>query len=674
MGKKNNSFSDRQRIRKTIFMKFPRLCGFFRAAKCFVWQPVSRLSNAFRTARLLPDRVCLSEVRGRMSSSILCKYIAGFAQALGKASAKCPFLSRFLAPVKRLLLLLTVKLPYAVSLQGQNPLAASRAVRHRQRKTVFPREICISILVPLYNTPIDFLKEMIDSVRNQTYTGWQLCLADGSDDSHREVRDYCEALAKADSRILYRKLEKNGGISENTNACMDMATGEYIGLFDHDDLLHSSALYEVMKAICEQDADFIYTDEATFLSPNIRNIIHTHYKPDYSPYTLLTKNYICHFSVISARVVRQAGRFRSEYDGSQDHDFILRATRCAEKVVHIPHVLYLWRAHKDSTASGAQAKPYTAIAGQKAVHDYLRDYEGLEAHVTSVDACPTMYRLTWPVEGNPLVSIIIPNKDSVDTLRECIDSVRRSTYRNYEIIIVENNSTEEATFAYYRENPGLQVLTYRGGFNYSAINNLAVRQCRGEYVLLLNNDTKVITPDWLEKMLMFAQRHDVGAVGAKLLYFDDSVQHSGVLLGLGGIAGHKYCGAHRDAVGSYGENILMQEVSAVTAACMMMRKDVCEQVQGLDEGYAVAFNDVDLCMKIRRAGYHIIWTPEAQLYHFESKSRGMEDTPDKLARFVSEEDRFHSRWQKELDRGDPFYNPNRPMNDLFDIVIRPYRG
>lgn len=532
--------------------------------------------------------------------------------------------------------------------------------REQEENAQFPKDIKFSVLVPLYNTPEKFLKEMIESVEAQTYKNWELCLADGSDKENSYVGEICKKYADKDERIKYEKLEKNLGISENTNACIRMATGDYIALFDHDDLLHPSALYEVMRAICEHGADFIYTDENTF-SEEPRDAYNPHFKPDFSPDTLRSYNYICHLSVFSRELLDSVGYFRSEYDGSQDYDLILRLTEKAKKVFHIRKILYYWRAHKNSVAQDVGAKPYTVTAAKKALAAHLERC-GLNGEVLD-SSVPTTYHIKYEIDGNPIISVIIPNKDHTDDLEVCLKSLyEKSSYKNFEVIIVENNSTEKETFEYYevlsQKHSNIKIVTWEGNFNYSAINNFGVNYAKGEYILLLNNDVEILNDNCLEEMLMFAQRKDVGAVGAKLYYSDDTVQHAGVILGLGGTAGHAHKHFNRTHPGYMARASIAQNLSACTAACLMMRRDVFDEVGGLDESFEVAFNDVDLCMKIREKGYLVVFTPYAELYHYESKSRGNDSTPEKLERFRGEIDRFKSKWQKQLDDGDPYYNPN----------------
>ena len=546
--------------------------------------------------------------------------------------------------------------------------------RRREEETVFPREIKISVLVPLYNTPEKFLREMIDSVVTQTYKNWELCLADGSDDKHTDVGRICQEYIEKDSRIKYQKIEKNLGISGNTNVCFSMATGNFIGLFDHDDVMHPSLLFECVKTACEKDADYVYTDEATFTSPNLDDLIVLHFKPDYSPDNLRANNYICHFSMFDADLLKKTGLFRPEYDGSQDHDMILRLTEEAKHVCHIPKILYYWRSHPNSVAADIGAKTYAIDAAKRAVHDHMRDYYGIEVEVESTRAFPTIFQIKYPINGEPLISIVIPNKDHVEDLRRCITSIeKKSTWKNYEIVVVENNSVEQSIRDYYKElesDPKVKIVTYEGGFNYSRINNVGVKETKGEYLLFLNNDTEVISPDWMEQLLMYAQRKDVGAVGAKLYYADNTIQHAGVVIGLGAhrSAGHTHYKMPREHLGYMGRLCYAQDVTAVTGACLMVKKSIYEEVDGLDESFTISLNDVDLCLKIREKGYLNIFTPFAELYHYESKTRGMEEG-EKLRRYERECAHFRDKWKEQLDAGDPYYNPNFSL-DYSDFTLR----
>lgn len=547
----------------------------------------------------------------------------------------------------------------------------------RQRQEKFSRMVKISILVPLYNTPQDFFREMIQSVLDQTYENWELCFADGSDAEHSYVGELVKEYQEQDGsgRILYKKLIKNEGIAGNTNQCLAMATGEYIGLFDHDDILHPSVLYEYVKVINEKQADYIYCDETTFRSGDINKMLTMHFKPDYAVDNLRANNYICHFSVFARKLLDGTELFRTQFDGSQDHDMILRLTDRAEHVVHVPKLLYYWRSHPGSVASDISAKPYAVQSAKGAVADHLRRHGFEHFQITSTRAFETIFKIRYQILGSPMISIIIPNKDHVGDLSRCIDSItEKSTYENYEIIVVENNSTQQETFAYYeklKENHKVRLVTYKGDFNYSAVNNLGASCARGEYLLLLNNDTQVITVNWIEELLMYAQREDVGAVGAKLYYEDRTIQHAGVVLALGAhrTAGHSHYGQHRDNLGYMGRLCYAQNVSAVTGACLLVRKSLFEKVGGLDEDFAVSLNDVDFCLKLRELGYLNVFTPFAELYHFESKSRGLDDSGERAQRYNRESERFRSKWKKVLEEGDPYYNPNFSL-DRSDFALK----
>lgn len=547
--------------------------------------------------------------------------------------------------------------------------------RKQQEEAKFDRMVKVSVLTPLWNTPENFLREMIDSVVAQTYGNWELCLADGSDAQHDYVGRICQEYAAKDSRVVYRHLEKNEGIAGNTNQCLAMATGEYIALFDHDDILHPCALYEYVKAINEQNADYLYCDEATFKDGDINRMITMHFKPDYAIDNLRANNYICHFSMFKRTLLDGTELFRTKFDGSQDHDMILRLTDRAEKVVHVPRLLYYWRLHSGSVASGIEAKPYAIEAARGAVADHLRTHGFEHFKITSTRAFETIFKVTYEVIGEPKISIIIPNKDHVEDLRRCIKSiVEKSTYDNYEIVVVENNSTTDEIFAYYEElknNPAIQIVTYEGEFNYSAVNNLGVSHANGDYIVLLNNDTQIITVNWMEEMLMYAQREDVGAVGGKLYYPDKTIQHAGVVIGLGAhrTAGHTHYRQKRENLGYMGRLCYAQNVSAVTGACLMVKKAVYEEVGGLDENFAVSLNDVDFCLKLREKGYLNVFTPFAEAYHYESISRGTDTAGANAERYNEESARFREKWNAVLLAGDPYYNPNFTL-DKSDFSLR----
>lgn len=549
-----------------------------------------------------------------------------------------------------------------------------------ERETVFDRMIKISILVPLYNTPEPFLKDMITSVLNQTYQNWELCLADGSDAEHEEVGRICREYLKKDSRIVYQKLLKNEGISGNTNECLKLATGEYIGLFDHDDILHPSTLYEYVKAVNEQDADYIYCDETTFKNGDINKMLTMHFKPDYAVDNLRANNYICHFSVFAKRLLEGEELFRSRFDGSQDHDMILRMTDRAKHIVHIPKLLYYWRCHEGSVASGIDAKPYVVAAAKGAVADHLKRHGFTHFQITSTRAFETIFKIRYEIIGDPMISIVIPNKDHAADLKRCITSIlEKSTYENYEIVIVENGSETKEIFDYYtslKEYDKIRVVTYeepedQNGFNYSAVNNFGVKQTKGDYILFLNNDTEVITVNWMEELLMYAQREDVGAAGAKLYYGNKTVQHAGVVLQLGAhrTAGHSHYGQSRENLGYMGRLCYAQNVSAVTGACLLVKKSLFKEVGGLDESFAISLNDVDFCLKLREKGLLNVFTPFAELYHYESVSRGLDDSGEKAERYNRESAHFREKWKNVLEKGDPYYNPNFSL-DRSDFALK----
>ncbi len=546
----------------------------------------------------------------------------------------------------------------------------------RQQNTRFSKPIIFSILMPLYNTPEKFLRQAIESVIMQTYPGWELCLADGSDAEHAEVEQICKEYMARDRRIRYRKLKKNEGISGNTNACLDMAAGDFIALFDHDDVLHPCVLFEYMKAICDQGADYIYCDEATFRGKEtIDDMITLHFKPDYAPDNLRANNYICHFSAFDRKLLECMPLFRSEFDGSQDHDMILRLTAKAKCVTHVPKLLYYWRSHAGSVASDINANRYAIEAAKGAVADSLRQQGFENFEITSTKAFETIFRIKYEILGNPKVSIVIPNKDHLGDLQRCITSILdKTTYDNYEIIVVENNSTTDEIYEYYKkiqEYDNVRVITYEDDFNYSKINNLGVENAQGEYILLLNNDTKVITLDWIEELLMYAQREDVGAVGAKLYYEDMTIQHAGVVLGLGAhrTAGHSHYRVSSNNLGYMGRLCYAQNVMAVTGACLMMKKSLYTELGGLDENFAVSLNDVDLCVRAWKEGYVNVFTPFAELYHYESVSRGLDDSGEKAARYDRESEAFRTKWKELLVKGDPYYNVNFSL-DRSDFALK----
>ncbi len=525
--------------------------------------------------------------------------------------------------------------------------------------------VCVfSIAVPVFRTPAKFLCEMIESVRSQSFPFWELCLAN-ADPEDREVAEILERYCREDQRIRVKNLKENKGISENTNAALAMARGEFVGLLDHDDLLAPDALYE-MAARLEKDGgiDVFYTDEDK-VTTDLSEHFQPHLKPDFNLDLLRSNNYICHFFVVRREIAERIGGFRPEFNGAQDYDFIFRCTEQAEKIVHIPRILYHWRVHSASTADNPASKMYAYEAGKRAIEGNL-ERSGVRG-VVSLRQDYGFYDVHYPVEGEPLVSILIPNKDQKETLIHCIHSVlETSTWKNLEILIIENNSEQEETFACYRElekDPRIRILTYPGKtFNYSAINNFGVQQAKGEYLLFLNNDIEVITPDWIEQMLGNCQRPEVGIVGAKLYYPDNTIQHAGIVIGIGGIAGHAFLGLARAKSGYLHKASLQMDYSAVTAACMMMKAEAFRKTGGFEEKLTVAFNDVDLCLRTVEQGWLVVYDPHVEMYHYESKSRGAEDSEEKVRRFQQEIEFMRTRWIRLLKDGDPNYNPNLTLS------------
>lgn len=527
----------------------------------------------------------------------------------------------------------------------------------RQRKEKFAYMPLISILVPVYNTPESFLKQMIQSVRAQTYGNWELCIANANP-GNKEVGDILRIASEKDKRIRVTDVPENEGIAQNTNAALKIASGEYMGLLDHDDLLTKDALYEVVKALNQQEKpEMIYSDEDK-VTTDLTEHFQPYMKPDFNLDLLRSNNYICHFFVAKKSLIEDVGAFRGEFNGAQDYDLILRCSEKAAGIAHIPRILYHWRVHKASTADNPASKMYAFDAGKRAIEEHLKrcGQDGEVSHAKDLG----YYRVKYKVKGSPLVSIIIPNKDEVESLDKCLQSIEKSTYKNYEIIVVENNSVKDETFAYYKkiEAKGVKVVYWEKGFNYSAINNYGASYAKGDYLLLLNNDVEAITPDWLEEMLGNCQRKEVGIVGVKLYYPDDTVQHAGIIVGIGGVAGNIFVGLPRRYTGYFHKASVQQDLSAVTAACMMVKRSVYEAVKGLDEKLQVAFNDVDFCLRVRKAGYLVVYNPYAELYHYESKTRGPEDTKEKARRFYSELEYMRSHHLDILKNGDPMYNRN----------------
>lgn len=529
-----------------------------------------------------------------------------------------------------------------------------------QRKTVFQTPVTISVAVAVYRTPERFLREMIESVLAQTYPYLELCIADAGEPADgvtpqgRIIQEYM----RADSRIRYCALGENRGISENLNGAVKLAQGEFVGFLDHDDTLEPDALFEIACKIRENEqTDAVYTDEdkmnrrgTKFFTPNM--------KPDFNLDLLRSNNYICHFFVVRKALFEKAGGFRREFDGAQDYDLIFRCTEEARNVAHVPKVLYHWRTHPGSTSDNPDSKWYAFQAEKRAVEAHLARQNVKAEVLETPDA--GYFRVRYELSGEPMVSILIPNRDETETLKKCLDSIREKTeYQNYEILIIENNSTTEEIFRFYREIDGkdhVRVLYWKNGFNFSAINNFAAAQAKGEYLLLLNNDTEIITRGWIRELLANCQRPEVGMTGAKLYFPDNTVQSAGTIIGMGGMADHAFVNMPRRQAGYMHRASIQMNLSGVTAACAMVKRSVYEQVGGLEEKLSVAFNDVDLGLKIVTAGYLIVYDPFVEVYHYESKSRGRAD--EENARHKEEVLYTQKKWADFLAAGDPCYSPN----------------
>lgn len=532
----------------------------------------------------------------------------------------------------------------------------------------------ISIITPVWNTDERWIRRAIESVINQTYDNWELCLVDGGS-TKPHIKPVLTEYAAKDSRIKIRFLTENKGISGNSNAALALATGEFVGFLDHDDELSPFSLSEIIQVLNRNpNVDFIYSDEDKIDETGKRK--DPFFKPDWSPDMFLSHNYLCHFSVIRKSLIDSVGGFREGYDGSQDYDLFLRVTEkiAPSTIVHIPKILYHWRMIQGSASDQIDAKPYAFVAAKKALRDVLirRKIDG----DVQDGLFPSSYRIHYSICNNPKISIIIPTKDKVKVLKQCVQSILDKTeYKNFEIVIVDNQSKEPETFEYYKTlgtNSKITILHYNEPFNYSAINNYAVAHVDSPYLLFLNNDTEVIDGEWLSAMLEHAQRDCVGAVGAKLLYPNHTVQHAGIVIGIIGhppVGGHAHRHLPEKYHGYFGRADTIQNVSAVTAACLLMKKNIFEQIGGFDEKLAIAFNDVDLCLKIRDAGYLLVYTPYAMLFHHESLSRGYEDTPEKQKRVIQEVHHVRERWEDIIDKGDPYYNENL-TKDREDFSLR----
>lgn len=525
----------------------------------------------------------------------------------------------------------------------------------------------ISIVIPVYNVGKKYLSECIDSILQQTYQNFEICLADDNSKDIETINTLKE-YEQRDKRVKVVYRSENGHISKATNDAISMASGEFIGLMDNDDLLAKNALYEVVKVLNDNKyIDMIYTDEDKMdLNGERRD---PHFKPDFSPDSLLSSNYICHFTVLRKSIVEKIGGFRVGYEGSQDHDLFLRFTEQTDNIYHICKVLYHWRMIPGSTAESIDSKNYAVERGRQSVEDALHR-RGINANVTVHPEIP-YYMIEYLYNKEPKISIIIPTKDHAQITRECLSSIfEKTSYQNYEVILMNNRSDEKETLDLFEEfkkkYSNFKVKDANFEFNYSKINNIAVEDCDSDYILLLNNDTKVITENWLQIMVGYAMQKHIGTVGCKLLYPDDTVQHGGMVIGAGGIANHAMIGEARNSYGIYARLAIPYNYSGNTAACLMVSRKIYKSVGGLDETLKVAFNDVDFNLKVVQAGYYNIFLPQVELYHFESKSRGLDTTTEKYKRFIDEQYYMHKKWKKELQY-DPMYNKNFSLIKCFAL-------
>lgn len=541
---------------------------------------------------------------------------------------------------------------------------------NRQRKEQFVYEPLFSIVVPLYKTPLPYLEDLIRSIQAQTYGKWELYLSDGSG-KESSLKEVLRNYARKEKRIHIIENDCRLNISDNTNRALEQADGDYVVFVDHDDTLAPDALYECVKVLNrEPDAEVIYTDSDK-LSENGKRYSEPCFKPDFNLDLLRCQNYICHLTVIQKRFLDKVGYLNSDYSGVQDYDHILRCVERTNRIVHIPKILYHWRMCPGSVAVDTDNKPYTYELFQKILREHY-DRMGIQAEVKAV--FPGVVRTVYQLPYEPLVSVIIANKDHREDLMRCVESLEQeSEYKNLEILIVENNSVSEEIVTYYdqvqRQYDNVRVLRYEKEFNYADIQNYAAVRAKGDHLLLLNNDTWLERPESIREMLGYCMRDDVGIVGAKLLYPDDTIQHAGVIVGLGGVADHAFVGMDREDPGYCCRAICAQEYSAVTAACLMVKKTVFMEVGGMDTELKIAFNDVDFCLRVKEAGYKIIYNPFSIWYHDESKTRGAEDTPEKIERFRGEIEYFQRRWADFLYNGDPAYNPNLAL-DRHDFALK----
>ena len=548
-------------------------------------------------------------------------------------------------------------------------MRVSRQELFAQRKTKFSYAPKFSVVVPLYHTPAKFLKDLVRSMMYQSYANWELCLVNASpEDVH--LTSLLENWAMRDKRIRVIRLEKNLGIAQNTNAGIAASTGEFIAFLDHDDFLEPDALFCYADALNKDKTIAVFYSDEDKTDEYAAHYFYPHFKSDFNIDLLHANNYMCHFLAVRKSLVDTVGGLNEKFDGAQDYDFVLRLTENTKKIYHCPRILYHWRCSNQSTAANQGNKMYAIHAGKAALNaHYKRIGWNARAQEGAVDG---WYQTKFTLKEEPLVSILIPNKDHTDDLDVCLNSFfERADYQNYEFIIIENNSVLPETFAYYekieKEHDNVKVVYWEAGFNYSAINNFGFKFAKGDYIMLLNNDVELITPDIFQSMLGFCMRPEVGIVGAKLLYNDHTVQHAGVLVGAGGLADHVFKGIHEDDPGYMGRAISSQDVSAVTAACLLVKRSVYEEVGGLEDEFQVAFNDVDFCLKVRKAGYLIVYDADVKLFHYESKSRGMEDTTERFIRFGNEMMLLNSKWDILSTFVDPYYNPNLSYLEYYKI-------
>ncbi|MFU0854712.1 glycosyltransferase family 2 protein [Kluyvera cryocrescens] len=520
----------------------------------------------------------------------------------------------------------------------------------------------ISVVMPVYNPEEVYLRACIDSVLEQSYPYWELCIADDKSPKEHVQRVLREYEAK-DPRVKVVYRQQNGHISAASNSALQIAIGEFVALLDHDDALPEHALLFMAQTIHSQpNARILYSDEDKLNAKGER--FEPHFKSDWNPDLFFSQNYVSHLGVYHHDLLKKISGFRLGVEGSQDQDLLLRCLPHvqADQIVHIPRVLYHWRTVEGSTALASGEKSYTTDAGIKALQDYFATRQpGVKVEAGRV---PNTYRVCYPIpEPAPLVSLLIPTRDRRSLTETAVRSIlEKSTYTNYEILILDNGSVEAETLEFFsqiqEEDHRVKVLAYDYPFNYSAINNFGARHAKGTIIGLINNDIEVINPEWLTEMVSHSLRPEIGCVGAKLYYPNDTLQHGGVILGIGGVANHSHKHFSRTHPGYFARLVCTQNYSAVTAACLLIRKEIFDAVEGLDEeNLKVAFNDVDFCLKVREAGYRNLWTPYAELYHYESISRGIEDSPEKIARFTGEVDFMKSKWGKHLEI-DPFYSQN----------------